>query len=135
ALNVDAQFVQDPDQDFGLLRFGLREWKKISPYLLKDFYVLTPWHSQEDKSGFTAFSFYDEDEERGVLLLFRMEECCEDRLTVRLPYAELDRTYLLTDEDSGDAVTGDGRNLKQTGLTFSLPERRTARLIWIGAQK
>ena len=135
ALNVDAQFVQDPDQDFGLLRFGLHEWKKISPYLLKDFYVLTPWHSQEDKSGFTAFSFYDEDEERGVLLLFRMEECCEDRLTVRLPYAELDRTYLLTDEDSGDAVTGDGRNLKQTGLTFSLPERRTARLIWIGAQK
>jgi hypothetical protein len=58
------------------------------PYLLKDFYVLTPWHSQEDKSGFTAYSFYDGDEQRGVMLLFRMEACSEDRLTVRLPFAE-----------------------------------------------
>ncbi|NLO36219.1 MAG: hypothetical protein GX112_07690 [Clostridiaceae bacterium] len=135
ALNVDAQFVQDPDQDFGLLRFGLGEWKKISPYLLKDFYVLTPWHSQEDTSSFTAFSFYNDDEERGALLLFRMEECSEDHLTVRLPYAEENSIYLLTDEDSGETVTGEGRRLKQDGQTFLLLQPRTARLIWVASQK
>ena len=135
ALNVDAQFVQDPDQDFDLLRFGLNEWKKISPYLLKDFYVLTPWHHQEDKSSFTAYCFYDEDRKRGALLLFRMEACPEDQLTVRLPFAGEESTYLLTDEGSNETWLRDGAALKKAGQTFILPERRTARLIWIKAQE
>lgn len=74
SLNMDAQFVQDPDQDFDILRFGLNEWKSIRHLLLKDFYVLTPWHSPTDKSGFTAFAYVDEEAEDGVLFIFRMEE-------------------------------------------------------------
>ncbi|MEA4888366.1 MAG: alpha-galactosidase [Clostridiaceae bacterium] len=135
ALNVDAQFVQDPGQNFDMLRFGLQEWKKLSPYLLKDFYVLTPWHSQEDKSGFTAYSFFDSDTEQGALLLFRMEDCPEDRLTVALPYAEDNGVYTLTDEDSGESFTQSGSALKKTGCTFILPECRTALLVWIGIRK
>lgn len=135
SLNVDSQFVQDPGQNFDMLRFGLREWKKLSPYLLKDFYVLTPWHSQEDRSGFTAFSFFDGDAEQGALLLFRMEDCPEDTLTVQLPFTEDGRTYTLTDEDSGETLAVPGAVLKKTGWAFALPERRTARLIWIGVRE
>ena len=58
-LNVDSQFVQDPDQDFDLLRWGLREWKRVSPSLRKDFYVLTPWHPETETTGFTAYVFFD----------------------------------------------------------------------------
>lgn len=135
SLNVDSQFVQDPKQDFDMLRFGLREWKKLSPYLLKDFFVMTPWHSQEDKSGFTAYSFYDRETERGALLLFRMEECSEDSMTIHLPFAEEGNTYILTDEDSKETLKLSGDALKNKGRNFTLSERRTSRLVWITAQK
>ena len=126
ALNVDSQFVQDPGQDFSVLRNGLHEWKKVNPYLLKDFYVLTPWHSEEDKSGFTAFCFFDPEQEKGVLFLFRMEECAQDTLTVRLPFAGKGASYLLTDEDSGaqEVLSGETHD-------FVLDTPRTARLVWI----
>lgn len=133
SLNVDAQFVQDPNQDFELLRFGLHEWKKLSGYLLKDYYVLTPWHNQDDKTGFTAYTFFDSAIQRGVLLLFRMEDCPENSLTVRLPYALDESAYKLTDEDSGEVLTVSGYELSKKGCTFTLKERRTARLVWIEA--
>lgn len=130
ALNVDSQFVQDPEQDFDMLRFGLREWKKLRPYLLKDFYVHTPWHTEQDRSGFTAYSFFDPKAEKGALLLFRMEECGLDALRVRLNYAETGARYRLTDEDSGDARECSGEELR-AGETFALLQKRSARLIWV----
>lgn len=126
ALNVTAQFVQDPDQDFGILRFGLEEWRKVSPYLLKDMYVLTPWHSKDDRTGFTAYLFYDGEAERGALFLFRMEDCEEDRLTVTLPSVAFTGTYRLKDEDSGEIWLHDAEK-----ISFCLPEKRFARLVWV----
>lgn len=130
-LNVTSQFVQDPDQDFSILCFGLKEWKRVNPYLLKDFYVHTPWHTQDDKSGFTAYSFFDPKTEKGVLLMFRMEQCGLDTLKVKLPYAEEGKVYQLTDEDSKEVMECDGTVLKKKGISFKLAEKRTARLIWV----
>jgi alpha-galactosidase len=125
SLNVDSQFVQDPDQDFGVLRFGLKEWKRVSPYLLKEFYTLTPWHKERDQSDFTAFSYYDPEKEEGVILAFRQENCARSRLTVALPFGDPHAEYLLTDEDSGETVSAAG----QAELFFRAP--RTARVIWV----
>lgn len=130
ALNVDSQFVQDPDQDFDMLRFGLNEWKKVSPYLLKDFYVHTPWHTEQDRSGFTAYSFFDPEKDKGALLMFRMECCGLDTLDVKLTYADPDANYRLTDEDSGEAFEASGAALSE-GVTFTLPQKRSSRLIWV----
>lgn len=125
-LNVDSQFVQDPGQDFGMLRWGLREWKRVSPYLLEDFYVLTPWHTETDVYGFTAFAFFDPDAGAGVLLAFRQEKCLEEALAVSLPFAEAGRTYALKDEDTQETLAvQDGPVI----LRFSHP--RQARLLWI----
>ncbi len=123
ALNVDSQFTQDPDQDFSILRFGLHEWAKVKKYLLKDFYVLTPWHDKNDRTDFTAYAFVDDDEKRGVMLAFRMEDCEEDTLTVKLPFA--DGTWKLTDEDTGEMWTTEGT------MTLTFAQKRSARLIWV----
>ncbi|MBE5791569.1 MAG: hypothetical protein E7322_05350 [Clostridiales bacterium] len=124
ALNVDSQFVQDPDQDFGILRFGLTEWKKVNPYLLKEFYALTPWHSGEDKRGMTAYCYFDPETEKGVLFAFRQEECEEDSLCVSLPFAE--GQWTLTDEDTGETIV-----IADKTARLSLPEKRMARLLWM----
>jgi alpha-galactosidase len=123
SLNIDSQFVQDPDQDFSILRFGLHEWAKLKKYLLKDFYVLTPWHEKNDRAGFTAYSFVDDDEKRGAILAFRMEDCEDDTLTVTLPF--VDGTWKLTDEDTGDTWTTEGE------LTLTFAKKRSSKLIWV----
>ncbi len=129
-LNIAHQFVQSPTQDFSDLRRGMSEWKQVAPYLLKDFYVHTPWHSEHDRSSFTAFSFYDGEADKGVLLAFRMEACAQDALTIRLPYAEAGRRCRLTDQDTGEVVEiAAGQNGCDCTLHFSSP--RQARLIWV----
>lgn len=126
ALNVDSQFVQDPDQNFDMLRFGLREWKKVSPYLLKEFYPLTPWHPEEDTTGFTAYAFFDPETESGVLLAFRQEKCAESQLTLQLPATLGGGNWTLTDEDSGEVWAQEAAALS---IHFDAP--RSARLLWI----
>ena len=126
-MNVDSQFVQDPGQDFDMLRAGLKEWKKLSPFLLKEFYVLTPWHTEEETTGFTAFAFYDPAKGEGALLAFRQEKCAERALSLPLPFLGAADACLLTDADSGETVQGEGAG--EITLLFENP--RTARLLWI----
>ncbi|MBQ8164184.1 MAG: alpha-galactosidase [Clostridia bacterium] len=125
SLNVDSQFVQDPDQDFGMLRFGLKEWKEVSPYLLKEFYVLTPWHRENDTNDFTAYCYFDPETEKGVLFAFRQESCVRNKLRVSLPFAHAGEKYSFTDKDSGEKIVSDGK----AELYFENP--RMARLLWI----
>ena len=128
-MNVDSQFVQDPDQDFDMLRAGLREWKQLRPFLLKEFYALTPWHTEEETTGFTAYAFYDPDAGRGALLAFRQEKCTESELPLPLPFLAKGEMCALTDADSGEVIRA------QAGeeVSLSFERSRTARLLWIEA--
>ena len=125
SLNVDSQFVQDPDQDFSILRFGLNEWKKVRPYLLKEFYTLTPWHKEYDNTSFTAFCYFDPDKEEGVLFAFRQECCPLDTLNLSLPFAKDCGDFVLRDEDSGKEIESMG------SLSIQFEEPRCAKLFWI----
>lgn len=129
-LNVDSQFTQDPDQDFEMLRWGLREWKQVSPYLLKDFFVLTPWHTEKDVYGFTAYAFLDPETASGVLLAFRQEKCQEDSLSVTLPFVSGGQEVTLKDQDTGETLTGSAGTFV---IRFDRP--RQARLLWISPSR
>ena len=121
-LNVDSQFVQDPDQDFGILRAGLREWKEVNPYLLKEFYTFTPWHSEHDMKGFTSYSYFDAESEKGILFVFRQEECEESEISIIFNFTD-GREITLTDKDSGEKIVSEN-----CGLNLTLPEKRCAKL-------
>ena len=133
-LNVDMQFVLDPDQDFSILINGMAEWQKVNPYLLKDFYVLTPWHSRNDKKGFTSYCYYDPEKDKGVLFVFRMEECEEDSVRIKLPFAKDGVGYTLTDEDSDEKRILLGEECL-CGFDVSVAEKRQAKLIWVEKNK
>jgi len=129
-MNVDSQFVQDPDQDFGVIRKGLQEWKQLNRYLLKDFYVHTAWKNKDQKNDFTAYSFFDPEEGKGICLIFRMEECEADTITIRYTYVDPNCEYTLTDANSGEVTLYTGAQL-QAGISFTLPEKRSTRLLWV----
>ncbi len=131
ALNVDSQYVQDPDQDWDTLRRGLNEWKRLSRYILRDMYVFTPWHTEEETTGFTAYAWFDPDAREGALLAFRQEKCDEAALPLSLPFAGDGDVCVLTDEDTGAEISLSGVEARRIGLNLTFAAPRTARLIWI----
>ena len=128
-LNVSAPFTQDPNLDFETLRFGLKEWKRVAPYLLKEFYVLTPWKREEDDCDYTAYAYFDPEKEEGVLFAFRQGGHIPYPLEIVLPFVNDGGVYSLKDEDSGDIISAHGTIC----LEFDNP--RTARLFWIKKEK
>lgn len=125
SLNVQSHFVHNEEQNFDMLRFGLCEWKKVTPYLLKEFYPLTPWHKEKDNTDFTAFCYYDPDNEKGVIFAFRQEKCTRDTLRISLPFVDSKDEYTVTDEDSHNEI------LIDSTLTLHFDAPRTAKLLWV----
>jgi len=124
-LNIDSQFVYAEDQNFDILRFGLGEWKSIKHYMLKEFYTLTPWHKEKDSTDFTAFAYFDPEDESGVILAFRQEKCERDEITLALPFIGDGESYEALDEDTGERCLSNGR------ITIRFSSPREAKLIRI----
>jgi len=125
SLNVDSQFVYNEEQNFDMLRFGLLEWKKINPYLLKEFYTLTPWRKEKDTTDFTAFCYYDPDKEEGVIFAFRQEKCTRDVLNISLPFIDSGDSYIITDGDNHEETATSG------AVTLHFDAPRMAKLLWV----
>jgi len=130
-MNIDSQYAQDPEQDFGVLRTGLKEWKRLNHFLLCDFYVLTHWHTEGETNDFTAYSFFDEEKGEGILLGFRQEKCKESVLSVTLPYIREEAVCELRDEDSGEILRITGQEMAERGFTLTFDNPRSARLLWV----
>jgi len=122
ALNVDTQLVYDSTQSFDILREGLNEWHEIKDYLLKEFYTLTPWHHEDDLAGFTAYTYFDPETEKGILFVFRQEQCESCDIVLKFNFTE-GKELSLTDKDTKEELTSEN-----AGITLTLPEKRMAKL-------
>ncbi|MBR5308739.1 MAG: alpha-galactosidase [Clostridia bacterium] len=122
SLNVDTQLVYDPTQNFDILRAGIKEWKEINGYLLKEFYTLTPWHHENDLEGFTAYTYFDAEAENGILFVFRQEECEDSDIALDFAFSEGKELVLCDKDTTEEYETENGR------ITLTLPEKRCAKL-------
>ncbi|MCL2518318.1 MAG: alpha-galactosidase [Oscillospiraceae bacterium] len=125
--NITAQWVQDPDTDFDMVRFGVNEWNSVKEFLLKDFYVLTEWKPENDRTGWTSFMFYDPETDKGVLFAFRMEDCGIPSFTAKLSMLDEGKDYELRDADKGIIGYIKGGN----EITVNHENPRSASLIFI----
>ena len=123
--NLAACFTHDETLDYDRLRRTMAEWQRFRHLLVEEFYVLTPWHSQHDTSGWTAFAYRDRHTDESVVLLFRQETCEEPTFTACLPYAVSGTKYHLANVDTGETLTMTGDDLRQKGFSVSLGEPKT----------
>jgi len=131
--HVSAQWVQDPDTDFDMLRFGSNEWDSVKEFLLKDFYVLTEWKPESDRTGWTSYMYHDPETDSGVLFAFRMEECETPSCTVSLTMLNPEKDYEFSDADKGIIGCFSGSDLIN-GYTLTHDKPRSASLIFINAK-
>jgi hypothetical protein len=75
-------------------------------------------------------AYIDPEKEEGAVLAFRMDECVEETLTLELPFADANDTYILTDEDTNEEIVVQNKELS---LSFNAP--RQAKLLWVKKSK
>ena len=111
---------------------ALDEVLVLREYWKGDFTALTP--PSDQKSAIVAYSLHLEEEQRGVVLIFRREEAA-DQFVVKLPYILPDRQYVLVLSDEDFVKTEKtvmGKEL-QDGLVVDFSQAPASLLIYYKA--
>lgn len=113
-------FATDPDYvNWEALRQGQQEWLEFKKYFYKDFYVLTPYRSTTETKEWTAFEYFDAEDNSGVLQAFRGVNCDQSVYTIKVKGVDPDSYYKLTDLDGVNSLA----KIKGSALIKGLPVR------------
>ena len=122
---------RDPNLNYDSLRTALSEWNRIKKYYYDDFYALTPYHSHTDATGWTAWMYFDSEDDSGVLQVFRQSGNNENSYKICLRGVDDNTLYNLNDIDGLNTFACvKGSELKQ-GITVTLAEPASASVIFI----
>ena len=119
--------ARDQSANHALLRRTVEEFRQVEPYLLGDFYPLTPYSLENNV--WMAWQFDRPELGQGVVQAFRRPESVDESRRFRLRGLEPDAQYVLTDVNSGPAQTAAGRDLIEKGLLITSPKRPGALVI------
>lgn len=123
--------TQDPELDYNILRQGQKEWNMVKKNFYDDFYVLTPWHDQNQTDKWTVYMFIKPSSEEGVIQAFRQENCVADSVVVKVKGICKDSYYDIEDiEGMNSASSVPGQDLL-SGFKITLPEMRSSTLLFI----
>ena len=129
-LSITAGFHTDKNMDYNTIKNCVNEWREMNKYILKDFYVLTPYNGVNNDKNWTIYEYFDPLANSGVIQAFRQAECESDTYKVFIKGIDRDKHYTLTDVDSGNTVINSGSELLN-GYIIKLNQKRTSALIYI----
>ena len=102
----------------------LAEWRRVSGYLLGDYYPLTSYSL--DKGVWMAWQFDRPELGEGMVQAFRRDESPCESARFRLRGLDAEARYTVTDLDSGRSEQFGGRELGEKGLLVVAPKRPSA---------
>ena len=97
----------------------------------EDFYPLTQVSDRTDI--WVASQYHRPSQEDGFLQIFRRENAPYTEATYQLRGVSIDKEYTFTDADDGTQFTISGKQLLTGGITFRIPQKRTAKLYFYRA--
>lgn len=109
------------DLDYGLLHRMIGEFRTVQPYLLGDFYPLTPY--SYDKKVWMAWQYDEPELGGGFVQAFRREEAKDDSMVLKLQGLDPNATYAVENLDGNMVVKMTGKDLMNTGLQIKLTEK------------
>ncbi|MFO0833617.1 MAG: alpha-galactosidase [Phycisphaerales bacterium] len=118
--------TRKPDQDYPLVRRMLGEFRRVQPYLMGDYYPLTPYSLA--KTDWLAWQFDSPERNGGFVQAFRREQCDAESMVLKLRGLDPAADYAVENMDDSTTMMQSGRNLLERGLTVSIPNQRGSAL-------
>lgn len=106
----------------------LAEYRSISDYYLEDYYPLTGDGDLTGHYVWLAYQMHRPSDGTGIVVAFRREESAVDNCPVRLQGLSPEKSYELTDSDTGVSVVKTGRELSE-GFRLVLDSPKSSLLI------
>ncbi|MBI4606205.1 MAG: alpha-galactosidase [Planctomycetes bacterium] len=125
--NTGCFDVRRKDLDYESIRRLDREWRRVAPFYLGDYYPLTPYSSADD--AWMAWQFHDPGSDAGVVQAFRRSRSPFFGVQLRLRGLAADAEYELEDMDAPGTRRAKGRELLEQGLRVAIEERPGARTV------
>lgn len=115
------------DIDYALIRRMIAEFRKVEPYLLGDYYPLTPYTLQQ--TDWIGWQFDRPELGEGMIQAFRRAECKVPAQQLKLRGLEPNTRYTITNFDAAATTEMTGRELMEQGLPVTISERPGAAII------
>ena len=106
----------------------LAEYRSISDYYLEDYYPLTGDGDLTGHDVWLAYQMHRPSDGTGIVVAFRREESTVNNCPVRLQGLSPEKSYELTDSDTGVSVIKTGRELSE-GFRLVLDSPKSSLLI------
>ena len=120
-------FGDDPEK-MAWLRQYLLEYLKVRPMMEEDFYPLTTINDCKD--AWCAAQFDRPSKKDGLIQAFRRDASPFETACFFLYGVNENARYIFTDEDSGEEIILGGKELKEKGLSITISQKRSSRLIF-----
>ncbi|MBQ3847668.1 MAG: alpha-galactosidase [Clostridia bacterium] len=133
---------EHPQEEIDNVKKFAEEYVSLKPYFVADFYNLNmPWVTEgawgivsgnrttPDETVWCAMQFNRKEEGDGIILAFRRERSPYSTADFILHGLDKDKTYELTDVDTGKVETISGEELAEKGYTVEIREKKDCRLI------
>ena len=110
------------DFDYALARSVVDQWRQVGRYYLADYYPLTPYSL--DTNVWMAWQFDCPESGEGLVQAFRRQDSPEGSARLKLHGLDATAVYTLVNlDDVSSSIQVTGRELLETGLNISIPER------------
>jgi alpha-galactosidase len=124
---TDCYDMRNRDLDYESLRRLYNQWREVAPYMLGDYYPLTPYSLENDV--WMAWQFDRPDLGAGMVQAFRRPGSFYEAARFPLRGLDPDATYVVTNLDGGAPQQMTGRELMDEGLAVALAHRPNAAVI------
>jgi len=113
--------MRKKELDYKLLKDMIAEFHKVQPYLLGDFYPLTPY--SVEKTVWIGWQYDEPELGGGFVQAFRREEAKEDSCVLKLQGLDPNAAYTLTNLDVATTTEATGRELMERGLPIAVKDQ------------
>ncbi len=119
--------ARDKSLNYMLFKRMLAEFRKLQPYLLDDYYPLTPYSTENNV--WIGWQLNSPEKGGGYALVFRREEAAAESQVIKMRGLEAKATYEVEDMNTGKAERIKGKDLMD-GFEVRLAKRASALYIY-----
>lgn len=125
---IYAWKITEPGQSIYDMRDRQAEFKELRPYFYEDYYPLSGTDNINSGNIWLAYQLYRPSDDSGYIVAFRRKDNPDKSYMVKLSGLHPERTYMLTDKDTGESVRKTGKELAD-GFTLTLDNPQSSLLV------